>query len=176
MDNKIRRYSKIFEFIAADPIRSAVNALVQKPYDFTLNTEEGKKETYTIHPPTIGATGILADLYLRMDVDSGKFDEDPRGEAMRILKDPTKIDLICEFLATATFWKKADLLNREKIAKRAEYFKYVAFPSDFCDVVLYIIYSIDVRNFISSIALMENLKLGEIMPKNKPLKTVAIEK
>lgn len=175
MDEKIRRYSKIFEFIAASPTRSAINALLQKPFEFQISNGEDT-ETYSIYPPSLGATGLLLDLFFELGIDGERFEADPRTEALKVLKDPKKIALVCRFIALATFCRKEDLLDNAKVKERAEHFRFMAYPTDFCDVVLYIVYSIDVRNFIASIALMQNLQISELMPKKEPEKTVAIEK
>ena len=65
-------------------------------------------------------------------------------------------------MAVATMRDKDDLLNDDKIADVAEYFKWAAKANDFSECILAILVQVDYENFITSIRLTKTLR------QNKP--------
>lgn len=145
MENK---YSKIAEMFVSD-------AITEKPISFSVGDEK-----FEIKSPTFGKMQVLSKCYLMLDIDEEKFDKEPHLEAMRVCENHT--DDVCRLMSVATFDKKEDLLDDEKIKQRADFLKYNTGPTEFCDVILAIMTQIDYANFINSIRLTKTLR------QNKP--------
>lgn len=79
---------------------------------------------------------------------------------MRLCQEKT--DIVCQLMAVATMRDKDDLLNDDKIADVAEYFKWAAKANDFSECILAILVQVDYENFITSIRLTKTLR------QNKP--------
>ena len=145
MDNK---FSKIAEMFVSD-------AITEKSISFSIGDEK-----FEINPPTLGKMQILSKCYLMLDIDEKKFKEEPHLESMRVCESHT--DDVCRLMSVATFDKKEDLLDDEKIKMRSNFFKFNTGPSEFCEVMLALMTQIDYANFINSI------RLTKILRQNKP--------
>lgn len=136
-------------------IESAVSdAMVGRPISFEL-----KGQKFDIHPPTLGKMQILSKLYLQLEIDEDTLMESPHLESMRVCK--SKTDIVCEIMAVATYDKKEDLLDKEKIGNRADFFKWNCMPQDFGTCLLAILTQVDYENFMTSIRLTKTLRLNE---------------
>lgn len=135
--------------------QNASDTMTQKPIRFMVGEEK-----FSIYPPTLGKMQIMAKLYLQMDIDEQTFKEEPHKETMRICEDRT--DIVCELMAVATFRTENELLDDEKIAERANFFKWNCFPDDFGNCLLIILTQVDYSNFMTSI------RLTRMLRQNKP--------
>ncbi|MEG2063733.1 MAG: hypothetical protein RRY23_01200 [Alistipes sp.] len=131
------------------------DAITQKPIRFSI-----KRRKFTIYPPTLGKMQVLSKLYLQLEINEADFKDEPHKEAMRICADRT--DIVCEVMAVATFRTEDELLDDEKIAERAKFFKWNCFPEDFGTCILAILTQVDYSNFINSI------RLTKMFRQNKP--------
>lgn len=131
------------------------DAIVEKPIEFKVG-----KDRYKIHPPTLGKLQLLSNLYLQLDINEEALQEEPHLESMRVCE--SKVDVVCELMAVATFKDKEELLDDDKIKERAEHFKWSTSPSDFSTVLLALLTQTHYENFIASI------RLTGILRQNKP--------
>ena len=134
---------------------SVADAVTEKPIEFVV-----ERRKFKIYPPTIGKMQILSKYFLMLDIDEARLEEEPQLEAMRICE--SKSDVVVELMATATFKAKEDLLNREKIVERMEFFKWNSKPTEFQFILLSLLVQMQYENFINSI------RLTEILRQNKP--------
>ena len=134
---------------------SVADAVTEKPIEFVV-----ERRKFKIYPPTIGKMQILSKYFLMLDIDEARLEEEPQLEAMRICE--SKSDVVVELMATATFKAKEDLLNREKIEERMEFFKWNSKPTEFQFILLSLLVQMQYENFINSI------RLTEILRQNKP--------
>jgi hypothetical protein len=91
-----------------------------------------------------------------LEIDEDTLSKEPHLEAMRVCE--SKTDIVCTLMAVATFREKEDLLNDEKIATRAEFFKWNTEPADFSNILLALLTQVHYENFISSIRLTKTLR------------------
>lgn len=131
------------------------DAITEKPIKITV-----KGRSFCIYPPTLGKMQVLSKLYLMLDIDEKKLTEEPHKEAMRVCEDKT--DIVCKLMAVSTFRTRDELLDDEKISKRAEFFKWNCDPSHFGTCLLAILTQVDYANFMTSIRLTKTLQ------QNKP--------
>jgi hypothetical protein len=127
------------------------DAIAEKPIQFNIG-----KRRFSIHPPTLGKMQILSKYYLLLELDEKALGEAPHLEAMRVCE--SKTDIVCALMAVATFREKEELLNDEKIAQRAEFFKWNTQPADFSTILLALLTQIHYENFIISIRLTKTLR------------------
>ncbi|MDR1161271.1 MAG: hypothetical protein LBK45_02935 [Tannerellaceae bacterium] len=127
------------------------DAVTEKPIRFNIG-----KHKFSIHPPTLGKMQILSKYYLMLEIDENALGDEPHLEAMRVCE--SKTDIVCTLMAIATFREKEDLLNAEKIAERAEFFKWNTDPTDFSTILLALLTQVHYENFINSIRLTKTLR------------------
>jgi len=127
------------------------DAITEKPVVFTIGNKK-----FSIHPPTLGKMQILSKYYLMLEIDEKALTNEPHLEAMRVCE--AKTDIVCQLMAVATFQKKDDLLDDEKIQERADFFKWNTEPADFSTVLLALLTQVHYENFISSIRLTQTLR------------------
>ena len=137
---------------------AVADAMTEKPIRFHI----GKKR-FTIHPPTLGKMQALSKCYLALEIDEEALNKEPHLESMRVCE--TKTDVVCTLMSVATFQKKEDLLDDEKIQERADFFKWNTQPSDFSTILLAVLTQVHYENFIASIRLTETLRINK--PKDK---------
>lgn len=135
--------------------KSVSDAIVQKPIRFSIGEQK-----FEIYPPTLGKMQVLSRLYLQLDIDEQQFNEEPHKESMRVCENRT--DVVCELMAIATFRTQEEMLNDEKIAERAKFFKWSCYPEDFSTCLLAILTQVDYSNFMTSI------RLTKMLRQNKP--------
>ncbi|MBO4551406.1 MAG: hypothetical protein J5733_11810 [Bacteroidaceae bacterium] len=143
MDNK-----RIIEMAVSD-------AMTEKPIEF----EVGEK-TFTVNPPTLGKMQVLSKYYLALEIDDKELGKHPQVESMRVCE--AKTDIVCSLMAASTLDSREDLLNDDKIAELADFFKWNCKPSDFSLMLLALLTQVRYENFISSI------RLAAILRQNKP--------
>lgn len=131
------------------------DAVTEKPIEFTVD-----KKKFKIYPPSIGKMQILSKYFLMLDINEERLQEEPISEAIRICE--TKMDIVSEMMACATFKEKEDLLDDKKIKDRAEFFKWNSSQTEFQIVLLSLLAQMQYENFITSI------RLTEILRQNKP--------
>lgn len=131
--------------------KSVSDAITQKPIRFSIGEHK-----FEIYPPTLGKMQVLSKLYLQLEIDEEQFSEEPHREVMRICEDRT--DLICQLMAVATLRTESELLDDEKIAERAGFFKWNCYPEDFGTCVLAILTQVDYSNFMLSTRLTQMLR------------------
>lgn len=131
------------------------DAITQKPIRFSI-----KRRKFAIYPPTLGKMQVLSKLYLQLDINEDDFTQEPHKEAMRVCENRT--DIVCQLMAIATFSTQIDMLNEDKVAERAEFFKWNCYPEDFGTCLLAILTQVDYSNFITSI------RLTKMLRQNKP--------
>lgn len=135
--------------------KSVSDAITQKPIRFSIGEQK-----FEIYPPTLGKMQVLSKLYLELDIDEETFMAEPHKEVMRVCENRT--DIVCELMAVATFRTEDELLDDEKIAQRAKFFKWNCYPEDFGTCVLAILTQVDYSNFSTSI------RLTKMLRQNKP--------
>lgn len=131
-----------------------VDSMVEKTEEIEI------EHKFEISPPTLGKMQILSKLYLQMELNEEKMESEPITEVMRICE--SKTDLICEFMAVSVANTRDELMDAEKQAETADFFKWNCFPQDFANSVIAILTQIDYTNFITSTRLMQ------ILRQNKP--------
>ena len=131
------------------------DAITERPMELVV-----ERRKFKIYPPTLGKMQVLSKYYLMLDIDEEQFANEPIKEAMRLCEEKT--DIVCQLMAVATMRDKEDLLNNDKIADVAEYFKWAAKATDFSECILAILVQVDYENFITSIRLTKTLR------QNKP--------
>lgn len=131
------------------------DAVTERPMEFVV-----ERRKFKIYPPTLGKMQILSKYYLMLDINEETFAAEPIKESMRLCQEKT--DIVCRLMAVATMRDKDDLLNDDKIADVAEYFKWAAKANDFSECILAILVQVDYENFITSIRLTKTLR------QNKP--------
>ena len=129
------------------------DTITEKPIEFSIN-----KEKFSIYPPTFGKMQVLAKYYLMLEINEKALTEEPHVEMMRICE--AKTDTVCTLMAIATFRDKEDILNDEKIGKRADFFKWNTQPADFSTVLLALLTQVHYENFITSIRLTKTLRIN----------------
>lgn len=134
---------------------SVADAVTEKPIEFKIG-----RRKFKMSPPSIGKMQILSKYYLMLEIREEQLQEEPQTEAMRICE--AHSDVVAELMSVATFNKKEDLLDSNKIKERAEYFKWNSEPRDFTMILLSLLAQLQYENFISSI------RLTEILRQNKP--------
>lgn len=134
---------------------SVSDAITEKPVKFSVGDEE-----FSIYPPTLGKLQILSKLFLMLELDEDALEKEPITEAMRVCKNKTEV--VCKIMAVATFTKKEELTDDNKIEERAEFFKWNAEPGDFSLILLTLLSQVQYENFIASI------RLTKILRQNKP--------
>ena len=149
----------LFYFLSMDvktrTEKAVSDAMTEKPLKFKVG-----KRTFTVHPPTLGKMQVLSKYYLDLEINDEVLGQHPHTESMRVCENKT--DVVCRLMAVATFDKKEDLTDDEKIDTLAEFFKWHCKPEDFAVVVLAILTQVRYENFMSSIRLAETLR------QNKP--------
>lgn len=135
--------------------KSVSDAITQKLIKFSIGEQK-----FEIYPPTLGKMQVLSKLYLQLDIDEQQFSEEPHKESMRVCENRT--DIVCELMAVATFRTEDELLDDEKIAERAKFFKWNCYPEDFSTCLLAILTQVDYSNFMISI------RLTKMLRQNKP--------
>lgn len=141
---------RFFPFITKRVKRENHAAKHPEPEDVE-STDVEVEERFSIHPPTLGKMQILSKLYLQLDIDEHKFNDQPHKEVMRVCEDHA--DVVCRIMSVATFSSESDLLDDRKIEERANFFKWHCYPEDFCSCMLAILVQVDYSNFINSIRL-----------------------
>lgn len=131
------------------------DAITQKPIRFEVGDQK-----FVIYPPTLGKMQILSKFYLQLDIDEQQFKDEPHKEAMRVCENRTGI--VCQLMAVATFATQDELLDDDKIAERAKFFKWNCYPADFGSCLLAILTQTNYSDFILSI------RLTEMLRQNKP--------
>lgn len=131
---------------------------VEKIVTETRDVELERK--FCIAPATLGKLQILASLYLTLEIDEVKLQEEPHTEIMRTCEKHT--DVIARFIAVAVSNTKEDLLDEEVLVEKTQFFKWNCLPRDFADVVLTVLVQVDYENFTIS---MRSMKL---LRQNKP--------
>ena len=122
---------------------AVTDAVTEKPIKFNVG-----KKVFAIHPPTLGKMQILSKLYLALEIDEAKLNQEPHLESMRVCSDKT--DVICTLMSVATFKEHADLLDDEKIAERADFFKWHCQPEHFSEVMFALLTHVNYANFMIS--------------------------
>lgn len=135
--------------------KSVSDAITQKPIRFSIGDQK-----FEIHPPTLGKMQVLSKLYLQLDIDEQQFAEEPHKQAMRVCEDRT--DTVCELMSASTFRTEGELLDDERIAERAKFFKWNCYPEDFSTCLMAILTQVDYSNFMTSI------RLTGMLRQNKP--------
>ena len=129
------------------------DTITEKPIEFSVN-----QETFSIYPPTFGKMQVLSKYYLMLEIDEKALADEPHVEMMRICE--AKTDIVCTLMAITTFRDKEDILNNEKIRKRADFFKWNTLPADFSTILLALLTQVHYENFITSIRLTKTLRIN----------------
>ena len=95
---------------------NVADAIIEKPIRFNVG-----KQKYSIHPPTLGKTQILKNLYLSLDINAQLLSLNPLAEAIRISRENP--DVVCQIIAYSTFNDKNSIMNTEKVFQRAKTLK-----------------------------------------------------
>lgn len=94
---------------------SIADAIMEKPIGFTVGNRH-----FSIYPPTLGKTYLLARLFTGLGADDKIIAANPYMEALRLCS--TKKELVCRILSYYTFNKKTDIFDNDKIICRQEFF------------------------------------------------------
>lgn len=95
-------------------IQDIANAITDRPVGMRI----GNKQLY-LHPPTLGKTMIVTSILNNLGMDMRIMKRMPQVELLRVAID--KKDECCKLIAYHTLNRKNDILNIEKVNKRAEY-------------------------------------------------------
>lgn len=111
---------------------SISDAITEKPFRFGVGNRE-----FAIYPPTLGKTQILKNLYLGVDVDAGVLAVNPLVETLRVCRESP--DIVCRIIAYSTFRSRKDLLNDDKVLRRAAFFREEMSAEDLATILSFIL-------------------------------------
>lgn len=96
--------------------QNLTDVLTDKPFRFNVG-----KQTFSIYPATLGKMQLLKNLYLAMEVNAGALFPDPLAETLRVCRQESA--LVCRIIAYSTFNGKEEILDDEKVCRRARVFE-----------------------------------------------------
>lgn len=118
---------------------------------------------YMIEPPTIGKMSVMSKYFLRMGLTDTVYS--PGKESFREFLDLSRnyTEEMSMIISIATFSAREDILNMEKVTKRADYFKWNLNFGSMCKLLMCIFSLVDFGNFMKAIRSMRILRLNRPM-------------
>ncbi|PPL04978.1 hypothetical protein [Parapedobacter indicus] len=174
---------KDFDALAAE--QANIDSLIGKGMDFTVRTSaierlfgSGKEKTFTIHEPYTGTLDLLADEFLKMEIDEEALTENPIRQSNRIIK--RSAEPMARVIAVAVLngrcWVELTpyrgFVNRSLINRYTNYFLRRLKPSTLKQLALIIRQIMNAGDFINSIRWMS----GAIPRTTKPKANLVEEK
>ena len=91
------------------------DAIIERPIKFHVD-----KARFCIYPPTLGKTLLIRRVMEGIGIDMEHVKANPYLEALRIAEEQRR--RVCRIIACHTFYAKCDLMNDDKIERRADFF------------------------------------------------------
>lgn len=131
------------------------DAIAGTPVYFSIDEDK-----YMIEPPTIGKMSIMSKYFLKMGLkdDVSYSGKESFKEFLLLSSDHT--EEMAMIISLATFSKREDILDIEKVSKRAEYFKWNLDFGGMYKLLLCIYSLVDFGNFMKAIRSMRILRLN----------------
>ena len=129
-----------------------VDALTERPIRFSIKTSS-EERVFSLCPPCLGKLELLSRELALLEFDEDALKKEPIKEAMRVCE--LHADIACKIIAIAVQNGKTELLDEDKIAEDAEWFKWNCGPSEFASIMVSIITQSRFENFITAIRMLQ---------------------
>lgn len=111
------------------------DAIIERPINFSIG-----KRKLCLYPSTLGKMQILKNLYYTIDVKMDLLVINPLAETLRVCQEHT--EAVCRIIAYSTFDDKKNILDSDKVYRRALFIRDNLSLEDMA-TILSVIFSID---------------------------------
>ena len=138
------------------------DALIEKPYPFTIEAEGQRERHFFLYPVTLGKFNLLQRHMENLDIDTKNIQISPYLEALRVVS--TKKDEVCKIFAYHTLKKKRDLFDVKLVNETAEFIRDNSSDEELASLLIYILTKDDVVQFKKHLGITkENDRLANVL-------------
>jgi len=138
------------------------DALIEKPYGFTIEEGEKGERRFFLYPVTLGKLHLLQRHLSNLEINEENLKLQPYLEALRIVRE--KRSEVCKYFAYLTFKRKRDLFDNELVESRQKEFEEFCTEEDLSSLLIYVLTKDDVEAFKKHLGISrENERMSKVV-------------
>lgn len=138
------------------------DALIEKPYPFTIEAGGKDERHFFIYPVTLGKLHLLKRHMENLQIDFENVKINPHLEALRVVTD--KKDEVCKVFAYHALKRKRDIFDTRLVQETADFIKENSSNEDLATLLIYILTKDNVEAYKNHLGIAkENERMRKVV-------------